>query len=352
MLMAQNPSLSASEVTRLIVSHVDPFTGPADRPLAPGAGRINVRRALAAASATEGVTMLAGLVFSQSRVEGGQPVIATVALTGPAPAPELPIQILSGSLDLLDMPTEVRIPGGETSVSFAVNTRAVAALTPVTLTVEGLSGRATATLVLEPGAGTVTRLALDPAVLTGGQATRATFTVSRPAPPGGARIAVASDRPDLVPLPESVVVPEGATSLVLPLATFGVGAETSVQLSASMGGVTESASITLLPPAVSAVHLRPNVSRINRVINVTVSLEGPAPAGGMELKVLADRPEMIENPGVIRVPEGAREVTFKVLAQPARVQTPVQIAVTSGGGGRASLLTILPSFLGTGAAAR
>lgn len=50
LLLAQNPGLSARQVMDLILSNVDPYTPYQSHTLAPGAGRINVYRALQAAS--------------------------------------------------------------------------------------------------------------------------------------------------------------------------------------------------------------------------------------------------------------------------------------------------------------
>jgi subtilisin family serine protease len=50
LLLAQNPGLSARQAMDLILSNVDPYTPYQSRTLAPGAGRINVYRALQAAS--------------------------------------------------------------------------------------------------------------------------------------------------------------------------------------------------------------------------------------------------------------------------------------------------------------
>jgi thermitase len=48
-ILAQNPSLANSQVAALITANVDPYTPDGNRSLAPGAGRINVYRALLAA---------------------------------------------------------------------------------------------------------------------------------------------------------------------------------------------------------------------------------------------------------------------------------------------------------------
>jgi thermitase len=50
LLLAQNPGLSSRQVIDLILANVDPYTPYQSRTLAPGAGRINVYRALQAAS--------------------------------------------------------------------------------------------------------------------------------------------------------------------------------------------------------------------------------------------------------------------------------------------------------------
>jgi thermitase len=359
LLMAQNPSLTAPEVARLILDHVDPITttgsGPsaASRALAPGAGRINVRRSLEAVSQDLGPTALASLVLAPARVPGGQPVVATINLRGAAPTEDLVVRLVSGDPEVVVAPEQVVIPIGARSVAVPVSTSTVPDSRSVLLTASALQGEVAAMLQLEPEATQVDGLVLDPASLIGGATTHATISVTQPARAGGARIVLKAEPAEALLLPESVIVPEGATRVTVPLATRPVGADTSVGIVATCGGASETASLTLHPPAVQTVVLRPSVARINRQISVTVTLDGTAPAGGVELRVTGDRPELLEIPAPVRVPEGAREVTFRLLAMPVPVTTPVEIAVTSGGIPRAATLTILPTPLGnSGAAAR
>lgn len=351
-LMAQNPELPAPEVARLLLAHTDPYLSAPDRTLAPGAGRLNVHRALVAAIGPPGPTALARVQLSPSRIEGGQPVTGVVVLRGEPPVEDIRVALLSSAPELVTLPTEVVVPAGASAATFAVETRAVTAHTNLQISASALGTEVSAAMLLEPAAGSVAGIALDPALLIGGGTARATVTLTQPAPVGGARVLLTATPSDRVTLPESVLVPEGATRVTVPLVTRAVGVETAAEITATLGGGAETASLTLLPPAVQAVLLRPNVSRVNRLINVIVILEGPAPAGGVELRVTSDRPELIDMPATISIPEGAREITFRVTAHPATVNTPVQVHVASGGGARAATLTLLPIFAGAGAAAR
>jgi hypothetical protein len=92
---------------------------------------------------------------------------------------------------------------------------------------------------------TLSSLTLNPTSVIGGtQSSTGTVTLSGPAPAGGAQVALSSSN-GAASVPSSVPVPAKATSATFPVNTTAVTASTPVIVSASYGGVTQTASLTV-----------------------------------------------------------------------------------------------------------
>ena len=63
--------------------------------------------------------------------------MATIRLTGPAPAGGTALTLKSSKIGVASAPGSVRVPGGTTSVDVAITTAPVAASTPVTIAASG-----------------------------------------------------------------------------------------------------------------------------------------------------------------------------------------------------------------------
>jgi hypothetical protein len=92
---------------------------------------------------------------------------------------------------------------------------------------------------------TLSSLTLNPtSVIGGAQSSTGTVTLSGPAPAGGAQVALSSSN-GAASVPSSVPVQAEATSATFPVNTTAVAASTPVIISASYGGVTQTASLTV-----------------------------------------------------------------------------------------------------------
>jgi hypothetical protein len=88
---------------------------------------------------------------------------------------------------------------------------------------------------------------LNPTSVIGGlQSSTGTVTMSGPAPAGGAQVALSSSNA-AASVPSSVTVPVGASSVTFTVSTSAVTASTPVTITASFGGATNSALLTLTP---------------------------------------------------------------------------------------------------------
>jgi len=96
-----------------------------------------------------------------------------------------------------------------------------------------------------PSTLSLSSLILNPtSVIGGAQSSTGRVTMSGPAPAGGAQVALSSSNA-AASVPSSLTVPVGATSAAFTVNTSAVAASTPVTISASYGGVTQTASLTV-----------------------------------------------------------------------------------------------------------
>jgi hypothetical protein len=88
---------------------------------------------------------------------------------------------------------------------------------------------------------------VDPAAVSGGAASTATVTLSAAAPEGGTVVTLISSDPAVATVPANVTVLAGATSVSFPVTTTAVTAATPVTITASFGGASGTATLTVNP---------------------------------------------------------------------------------------------------------
>ncbi|MGC4050037.1 MAG: S8 family serine peptidase [Paludibaculum sp.] len=152
--------------------------------------------------------------------------------------------------------TTLALPAGTyTVVVHAVNNQ------PATIqNVQVSEGQVTDLDVQLPSSAVLTALTLSPSSLGGGASgTANTVTLSAPAGPGGAVVTLTSSKPAVALPPATVTVPAGATvSSPFTITTTTVASNTLATISATLGGVTKSVNLSVVPFAVYSVYLSPN----------------------------------------------------------------------------------------------
>jgi hypothetical protein len=178
------------------------------------------------------------------RENGGVPIGGIVMLNGQAPAGGAVVS-LSSSSAAASPPATVTVPAGVESVSFTMPTKRVSADTPVTITAtwRGASVQARTTLTPQPPPTSIT---LDPATTTGWSGSFGRVTAADPRD-ADITFSLSTSRPDLVQIPNSVIVPQFAAAGGFDIGTVPVSTRTLVTISVSGGGVTLSATLTLAP---------------------------------------------------------------------------------------------------------
>jgi len=106
-----------------------------------------------------------------------------------------------------------------------------------------------------PAGAVLSKLEVDVSVL-GGQAARATVTLTAPAPPAGVAISLTASG-TAATVPSTLTIPAGATSATFDVATTRVAVTTDIAITAQAGGVTQTASLRL---RIDPAGLRPSTN--------------------------------------------------------------------------------------------
>jgi uncharacterized repeat protein (TIGR03803 family) len=100
---------------------------------------------------------------------------------------------------------------------------------------------------LSPAAAALSAVAVRPSSVPAGTTADGQVTLTAPAPPGGAVIALSSGDPSVVQVKATVTVPAGASKATFQARTLAVATTRTVTISTSWGGVTRTAGLTVTP---------------------------------------------------------------------------------------------------------
>src|SRR3954451_3401703 len=257
-----------------------------------------------------------------SAASGGNSTQARVTLTQPAPAGGITVKVASDMAGV-ETPASVFIPAGATD----------AMVSPITTSPVG--GAAVGTLRAAIGTSwQQSSLGLFPLLwghslgaetVVGGNSTTGTVTLLNPAPPGGAVVTLVSADPSAVGLPPSVFIPAGGTGASFNITTSPVSRATRVRIASGYGAesfhapsswITVVPSGTPTPAALASLGLASASIAGGATTTGTVTLTGPAPAGGATIRLSGSMEGQVVAPPNVTVPAGSISATFTITAPP------------------------------------
>lgn len=341
-LSSSNPSVASVPASVTVPAGATSATFAVTTGAVSATTSVTITAAFASGARTATLTvtplLVSSLAVSPASVVGGAASQGTVTLSTAAPAPGVAVGLSASDGTLASVPSSVTVAAGATSATFAIGTSAVTAAANVTISAGYGSSSASAVLGLNPLV--VSSIALNPTSLLGGSSSVATVTLNGAAGGSGALVLLATSHPTLAPVPSTVTVPSGATSATFTVNTQPVGVQVVATISASYGGVTQAATLTVSPPDLSSLSLSPASVLGGQATTGTVTLTGPAPGGNAVTLASSDPAATV--PGMVSVPTGATSTTFTV--DTAAVAAPVAdvISASLGTTTRTSTLTIAP----------
>ena len=266
-----------------------------------------------------------------------------MTLTAPAPSGGAVVSLSDNSF-YVSVPASVTVAAGNTSATFTIGTSPVTQVISATISASYGGVTRTATLTVNPSSVTLSTLSLSPTSVTGGNSSQGTVRLSGAAPSGGVVVSL-SDNSSYASEPASVTVPAGSTSATFMITTYQVSASTSATISASYGGVTRTAALTINPSSVtlSTLSLNPAKIRGGSSSQGTVTLSGPAPSGGIVVS-LSDNSSYASEPASVTVPAGSTSATFTITTLWAYNSRTVTISARYGGVTKTATLWVQRSF--------
>jgi hypothetical protein len=305
-----------------------------------------------------------GLTVSpSSTMVGSTSAEIEVSLTPGAVAPtgSLPLTISSSNPSVVSvpkgsrsLPVAVGIIAGMSNVRFKVDTTNVTSPQTVTVTVSNsrIGSRSVSLRVTPPTTPlAVGSIQMQPPSLYGGNDGSGVVTLAtgHVAPSGGATVILTNDNANLVSTPASVTIPAGWSDASFPIQTVTTGITTPVNISASYGGATKTAVLTVAAPSknipISSVTLSPStvVGGGNIGVRVTVNLSAGAPIEGATIMLASSNPAVVKVPRTIRTNfEGQTSAFADVAAATVSAPTQVTITATYGSSSQSTVLTVTP----------
>lgn len=169
--------------------------------------------------------------------------------------------------------------------------------------------------LIEHNAGVaLSSLTLTPSTLPGGKASSVRVTLTGLAAQNDSVVRLTSSRPDIAPVPPTIVVPVWATnnSRALNIVPAAVAAPTPVQITATYGGVSATQTLTVVPPVLTQLYLTPTTvvggcgTSAGKIV-----LSGSAGSSGAVVP-LTNTNAKATAPASVVVPAGSSVKTFSI----------------------------------------
>jgi hypothetical protein len=184
-------------------------------------------------------------------------------------------------------------------------------------------------------------LSLTETVLGGGAHTTATVSLGRPAPAGGAKVDLSSNSADAT-VQSSITIPAGSASASFNISSKPVSASTHVTITAQAGPSVKSANLTIVPVAISSLKISPSAVVAGMSATGTVTLNGPAPKGGLEVTFGTSNSKVAAGPSSLMIAAGSSSATFAVKTYPVTTAETVTIRAVLGSSSESTTVTVNP----------
>lgn len=283
---------------------------------------------------------LISLTLVPSTVQGGNTSVGTVGLDFPAIGGAITISLTSSAPGVASVPATVTIPSGSTIATFNIPTVIVTSLQNVTISATLGATTIQQTLTVTPITFNVN---VTQTSIVGGQVADGTVTLTQPAPTGGVSINLASDHPNAT-VPVSVTIGQGNTTAAFTVLTTPVAVTATVTITASYQTSNANDTFVLRAPRVITLTLSPSSVAGGSNSTGTITLDGNAPTGGVDVNVTSNNAAATV-PATVTVLAGTKVRTFTITTIAVTSQTVAQITATVNGGTANANLTILAANL-------
>lgn len=202
----------------------------------------------------------------------------------------------------IDLPATATIPVNDYQVTVPITVQQTTSTNTrtITATVNGIATTLNISVVPPRPQSVV----LNPTTVKGGTSSTATLNIIGVAPTGGLTVNLASNNAN-AQVPPTVVVPEGTKTVNFTVTTNPVATTVNAAaISATGNGATASANLKIEAPKVASFVLNSASVTGGDKVKATVTLDGPAPAGGLTVTVNTSLATAIASTTIV-VPAGS-----------------------------------------------
>ena len=277
-----------------------------------------VRVITAAANALE----IASLDVSPAGIEWPATGTGTLTLNAPAPPPGVVVTLASSNAGLIrPRSSRVTVAAGQTAAQFTVDAVQVSQMTDARLTAAYGASIKTKAVTAIPPQMHVSSVTFNPASVQGPNPSTGTVTTDKPAPAGGAIIALSSSDTSVATVPASVTVPAGSTSATFSVSTAVVPNSSAVTITArydypTAPGFSSSSSgtLTVTPPPIRLQSIALNPARVIRgwTSTGTATLNVNAPIGGAVVSLNSSDTNVATVPATVIITAGTKSADFTI----------------------------------------
>ena len=182
-------------------------------------------------------------------------------------------------------------------------------------------------------AATVQSASLTPTSVIGGNATTLHVVLAQAAGTCGAKVTISSSNPAVIAaaIPDTLIVPAGQTSADFSVITAGVSTATQIDLTATSGVTSQTATLTITPSSLTNLSLSFTTLQVGNATAGKVQLDGAAPWGNTTVAISSSNTNAATVPATVVIPAGQRSIEFTVNTNSSFVgSTTVNISATLG----------------------
>src|SRR3954454_24921133 len=268
----------------------------------------------------------------------------TVFLSERAPAGGTVVSLTSSDPAHASVPASVTILAGSQQVDYTVTLTTPTARTNVNITASIPGRSVTESIDMHPAPTDFSFFVTGGATsIKGGTDVPFTVNLNEPSAVGGTVISFSSDHPTAAPVPATVTYPEGISGGGFTMHVGTVTAPTPVTLTATVGAVTHTLTVTVTPGALlSSVSLNPATLTGPGGATGTVTMtESPPGLQTLHIPLSSSNPAVASVPSEVTV-TNATTGNFTITVNQVTTPQTVTITATFAGQSKTATLTVNP----------
>jgi len=272
---------------------------------------------------TTHASQIASLTVSPSSIESGNASTATVVMDYAYPS-DRTVTLANNGGGSISMPTSIVIPANALQASFTIST--VALVAPKSVQVYATYAGATFSSSLQLRGLGIGSFAVSANPVQEGDAATGTVTLGTAMTTDTVvNLTSSSSR---VSVPSTITIPANQTQGTFPITTTVVGADYSVLVKASVEGDTESVTLQVKTPVITAISIPASLYGI-QLGTGTITIYGHAP-DGFTVQLSSSTP-FLTVPATVSFATGASTATFAYTTGDPAATTTASLSAMAGG---------------------